>query len=83
MKDAKGQPIEVGDTVIVPCRVVDVQGMNLGIEAIGSVPAGEMSSDGTIDMHPSQVVRSNDGDDTSFRIVRDGDKTLIRRLVRP
>lgn len=80
MHDAKGRELKVGDTVIVPCRVVSVspgaEFCNVSIETIGGrLPDGAKNSYG--DINTKQLLRANEGDDTSIVPVEKDGKVFL------
>ena len=88
MKDAKGRELKAGDVVMVPCRVEglregDFPGLRVREVVMQVIANHTHTNDGSsgitmIQLDNVQVLRANPGDDTSFRIVRDDDRTFIR-----
>ena len=68
MHDAKGQPLAVGDIVLVPAEVTAVQAQddycNCSLKALAPMPPyAERNT--TLTVNTRQVVRANAGDDTT------------------
>lgn len=66
MHDAKGRPLKVGDTVVIPAVVVQCGGDEnfccLDVETVGVMP-GNGHKNKIHALSTKQVYRANDGDD--------------------
>lgn len=73
MHDCKGRPITPGDTVLVPFKVTATQATeefcNASLETIATMFPG--TSKTFLTANTKQVIRANDGDDTSFVVLAD------------
>jgi len=67
MKDVFGQELNAGDIVIEVSRVTK--------QPDDSIPA----SINYLDRLPLGIIRANPGDDTRFRIIKDGDREIVAR----
>lgn len=81
MHDAKGRELQVGDTVLVPCKIKSLAKTedfcNVNLETIGGrAPDGIPNSIGYI--NTKQIYRANVGDDTTLDTVTDNGKTFLR-----
>lgn len=80
MHDAKGRPLNVGDTVLIPCKVLRVMPGDycaLDVETLAVMPGnGTKNSIGAL--NAKQVLRANAGDDTQFDVVEDNGKTILK-----
>lgn len=81
MHDAKGRELEIGDIVIVPCRVESVspgaEFCNVSIRTLGGrLPDGQTNYYG--DINTKQLIRANQGDTTEFTVIEDGGKKFLR-----
>lgn len=81
MHDAKGRELMVGDTVLIPCKVTDVQPRqdycNCHLETLGGRPPdGQKEHFGAV--NTQQMIRANEGDDTTFATIQDNGKTFLR-----
>jgi hypothetical protein len=76
MHDCKGRPLQTGDTILVPFKItqtVVTEGggyCNVSAETVASMYPAKYKTGGTF--NAKQVIRANDGDDTSF-VVRESD----------
>lgn len=75
MHDCKGRPIVVGDTVLVPFKVVTTYATeeycNVSLETVASMFPGTAKTSLTV--NTQQVIRANDGDDTSYTLLLETD----------
>jgi hypothetical protein len=74
--DAKGQILQPGDLVMVPCRVKAVHQMedfcNLDLETCATMPPEHKYKTSVSAMNTQMVLRANKGDDTSFAVLNAG-----------
>jgi len=72
MHDFKGKELNEGDIVIIPCRVKSLFATpdycNVNLESIASMPPDRKHRLEIGAINTQQVVRANEGDDTSFGI---------------
>lgn len=73
MTAAFGKEIKVGDVVIVPCFVAEIDATDLWNPIVlSSVGRAAERGDATrFRVHPSAVIRANPGDDLRFKILND------------
>ena len=70
MHDCKGRPIVPGDTVLVPFKVKETYATeefcNAQLETVASMFPGTYKT--TLTVNTQQIIRANDGDDTSYAV---------------
>jgi hypothetical protein len=81
MHDCKGRPISLGDTVMVPFTVTHVSATdeyrNVTLETVAVMFPSDRKT--MLTANTRQVIRANEGDDTSYEAVTDeSGKVLIR-----
>lgn len=81
MHDAKGRPLQVGDTVLVPAKVVQCSGDEnfccLDVETLGVMP-GNGHHNRIYALSTKQVYRANDGDEIAVQVGEiDGKQRLV------
>jgi hypothetical protein len=81
MHDAKGRELKIGDVVLMPCRIKAVYTTpdfcNVSLETIGGrSPDGQRNTYANI--NTKQLIRANDGDDSSYATFEDNSKTFLR-----
>ena len=81
MHDAKGRPLAVGDTVMVPCTVVEVQAAadycNVTLDSIALMAPGYKPVRVT-SINTKQMLRANEGDDLGFEVVHADNHVTIQ-----
>lgn len=76
LTDAKGQDLQDGDEVMLPCKVF-TQNDDGTIGVFPSADRPDTQALAGMNVHPRQVLRAREGDDLSHRIVVDGDISII------
>lgn len=78
MHDAFGRPLEVGDRVMVPCKIKSVSSSleycNVSLETEASMPP--YTNKDTITLNAKQVLRNNDGDSLDYTIYAPEGKSI-------
>ena len=68
MHDAKGQPLSLGDIVLVPCKIAETYATdeycNVQLKTLAPMHPTDVPT--TITLNAKQVIRANADDDTSF-----------------
>lgn len=81
MHDAKGRELNVGDTVMIPCKITSLAQTpdfcNVNLETLGGrAPDGIVNSIGYI--NTKQIYRANPGDDTQIIVAEDNGKKVLK-----
>lgn len=78
--DAKGHPLRIGDKILIPCRVVQIEGGiyegdNVVIETQASYPPqpGQAARKVKVAMNSRMLLRAEEGDDLAFKILEIAD----------
>jgi hypothetical protein len=80
VRDAFNRVLKPGDTVLIPCRIIDVSPTpdycNVSVETLGG-----RSPDGNKDrfsaINTKQLIRANKGDATAFTVLNDSGKDYL------
>jgi hypothetical protein len=80
MHDAKKRELKVGDTVLIPCRVREVQAQdnhcNVTVDTLGGrIPDGQTEC---VTLNTAQLYRANQGDDTEIHVAEVDGKRYLR-----